>query len=52
LGTAKAISDLLRDGIYELRMRKGHVNDRILYFFHGQGLTVLGHAITKKGCGS
>jgi len=29
-------------------MRKGPVNYRILYFFHGQGFTVLGHAITKK----
>jgi phage-related protein len=44
----RPLADLLRDGIYELRIRKGHVNYRILYFFHGQGLAVLGHAITKE----
>ncbi len=27
--------DYLRDQIYELRWRMGHVNYRILYFFHG-----------------
>ena len=29
-------ADLLRDGIYELRAKKGHVNYRLLYFFHGR----------------
>jgi phage-related protein len=38
----------LRDGIYELRIRKGHVNYRILYFFHGRTLAILGHALTKE----
>ena len=28
-------ADYLRDGLYELRARQGHVNYRILYFFHG-----------------
>lgn len=27
-------ADFLRDGIYELRVKKGRVNYRILYFFH------------------
>lgn len=29
-------------------MRKGRVNYRILYFFHGRDLAVLAHAITKE----
>ena len=44
----RPLADLLRDGIYELRIRKGRVNYRILYFFHGQGLAILGQAITKE----
>jgi len=31
----------LKDGIYELRVRKGRVNYRTLYFFHGRNLAVL-----------
>jgi phage-related protein len=38
----------LRDGIHELRVRKGRVNYRVLYFFHGRELAVLAHAITKE----
>jgi len=38
-------ADLLRDGIYELRVSLGAVHHRILYFFHGAiaawSLTVL-----------
>ncbi len=30
----RPLADLLKDGVYELRVRKGHVNYRILYFFH------------------
>lgn len=41
-------ADLLRDGIYELRIRYGTVNYRILYFFHGREAAVLAHAITKE----
>jgi hypothetical protein len=41
-------ADLLRDGIYELRTRKGHVNYRILYFFHGRNVAILAHAMTKE----
>jgi phage-related protein len=42
-------SDYLRDGIYELRARQGHVNYRILYFFHGQNVVILAHGMTKEG---
>lgn len=41
-------SDTLRDGIRELRAKKGHVNYRILYFFHGKNVAILAHAITKE----
>lgn len=44
----RPLADMLRDGIYELRIRKGRVNYRILYFFHGRNLAILGHAITKE----
>ena len=30
----RPLADFLRDGIYDLRVRKGRVNYRILYFFH------------------
>jgi len=39
---------LLRDGIYELRWRRQHVNYRLLYFFHGRSVVILTHGITKK----
>lgn len=42
-------ADYLRDGIYELRARRGRVNYRILYFFHGQNVAILAHALTKEG---
>jgi len=45
----RPLADFLKDGIHELRVRKGRVNYRILYFFHGRDLAVLAHAITKKG---
>jgi len=44
----RPLADLLRDGIYELRIRKGRVNYRILYFFHGRNLAILGNALTKE----
>jgi phage-related protein len=40
-------ADYLRNDIYELRARR--VQYRILYFFHGQRLAVLAHALTKEG---
>jgi phage-related protein len=44
----RPLANILRDGIHELRIHKGRVNDRILYFFHGRNLAILGHALTKE----
>jgi hypothetical protein len=44
----RPLADFLKDGIYEPRIRKGRVNYRILYFFHGRNLAILGHALTKE----
>jgi len=41
-------ADMLRDGVYELRVRVGHANYRILYFFHGRGVALLAHALAKE----
>ena len=41
-------ADLLRNGIHELRVKRGHVSYRILYFFHGRNLAILAHAVTKE----
>ncbi|MBX3424586.1 MAG: type II toxin-antitoxin system RelE/ParE family toxin [Pirellulales bacterium] len=41
-------ADMLRDGIYELRVRHKRVNYRILYFFHGQNVAVLAHGLVKE----
>lgn len=41
-------ADFLQDGIYELRAKQGHVNYRILYFFHGKNVAVLSHSLTKE----
>ena len=38
----------LRDGIYELRAKQGHVQYRMLYFFHGRNVAVLSHSLTKE----
>lgn len=40
-------SDFLRDGIYELRAKQGHVQYRLLYFFHGRNVAILAHGLTK-----
>jgi phage-related protein len=37
-----------RDDIYELRIRYGSVNYRILYLFYERTTAVLSHAITKE----
>jgi len=42
-------ADHLRDGIYELRARRGRVNYRVLYFFHGREVAVLTDVLTKEG---
>jgi len=41
-------ADFLRDGVYELRTKQGHVQYRILYFFHGRNVAILSHALTKE----
>jgi hypothetical protein len=41
-------ADFLRDGIYELRAKQGHVQYRILYFFHDRNVAVLSHGLTKE----
>lgn len=41
-------ADYLQDGIYELRAKHRNVQYRILYFFIGQNIAVLGHSIIKK----
>jgi phage-related protein len=41
-------ADLLRDGIYELRVRLGSVNYRMLYFFHGRVAAVVSHRLIKE----
>lgn len=42
-------ADILEDGIYELRWRKGKVQYRLLYFFHKQEFIVLAHGMQKEG---
>jgi len=42
-------ADYLRDGIYELRAKQGHVHYRLLYFFHGKNVAILAHSLTKEG---
>lgn len=44
----RPLSDHLGSGLYELRVRLGRENYRILYFFHGRNVAVLAHAITKE----
>lgn len=41
-------ADYLRDEIYELRIRLGTVNYRMLYFFHGQAAAVVSHGLAKE----
>ena len=41
-------ADYLRDGIYELRAKRGRINYRVLYFFHGQNVALLAHGLTKE----
>ncbi len=42
-------ADYLRDDIWELRAKHGHVQYRILYFFHGQNVAILAHSLIKEG---
>ena len=42
-------ADLLRDNIYELRVRIGNVHYRALYCFYGQNAALLTHGFSKTG---
>lgn len=41
-------ADLLRDGIYELRVGMQGANYRMLYFFHGRNAVVVSHGLRKE----
>lgn len=41
-------ADFLRDGIYELRAKRGHVQYRMLYFFYGRNVAVIAHGLIKE----
>ncbi|HEV2690229.1 MAG TPA: type II toxin-antitoxin system RelE/ParE family toxin [Bryobacteraceae bacterium] len=41
-------ADLLREGIYELRVDFRGVHHRILYFFHGAIAAVVSHGLVKE----
>ena len=41
-------SENIGDGLYELRVKVGHVNFRMLYFFHGRTAAVVSHGFTKE----
>jgi phage-related protein len=41
-------ADYLGQGLYELRFRSGHVQIRILYFFHGREAVVLSSVLRKE----
>ncbi len=41
-------ADILRDGIYELRVGLQGVNYRMLYFLHGKSVAVLSHGLVKE----
>jgi hypothetical protein len=44
----RPVADYVRDGIFELRARSGHVNHRLLYFFTARDTVVLVHALSKE----
>ena len=41
-------ADFLRNGIFELRTKLGHVNYRVMYFFDGTTAAVVTHGIVKE----
>lgn len=41
-------ADYLRDDIYELRVKMGTINYRMLYFFHGEKAVVVSHGLMKE----
>lgn len=44
----RPVCDVLRNGIYELRVRFGSVNYRLLYFFIGDTAAVVSHGCLKE----
>ena len=44
----RPLVDYLEEDIYELRIRRGRINYRILYFFHGQNIAILAHGLVKE----
>lgn len=44
----RPLADYLEEDIYELRIRRGRVNYRILYFFYGQNIAILAHGLVKE----
>jgi len=44
----RPLAAYLRDDIYELRVKSGNVNYRILYFFHERRAVVISHGLIKK----
>lgn len=40
--------DILRDGIYELRLKMGTINYRVLYAFVGRNVVLLSHGFSKE----
>ena len=44
----RPLADYLEEDIYELRIRRGRGNYRILYFFHGQNIAILAHGLVKE----
>jgi phage-related protein len=43
----RPFAEILRDGVYELRVCSGRVQHRVSYFFRGRELVVLANAVTK-----
>jgi phage-related protein len=41
--------DILRNGIYELRLKAGTINYRVLYAFVGKNIVLLSHGLSKEG---
>lgn len=44
----RPLVDSIGDGLYELRIKLGHVNYRVIFFYAGRTLAVLSHACTKE----
>ena len=47
-GLRRPIAENIGGGLYELRVRVGRVNLRMLYFFHGRAAAVVSHGFSKE----